>query len=368
VLGAIFLSPVVGGQLQAETLREAFADDFLIGVALNGLMVEHPRSPAAQIAARQFSALTPENDMKWQAIHPAPDRYSFSAADHYVLFAEANDMDVIGHTLVWHSQTPEWVFQDAQGNDLTREALLARMRDHIHTVVGRYQGRVKGWDVVNEAIDDTSGGLRESPWRRIIGDDYIAQAFRFAHEADPEAELYYNDYSLVKPEKRAPTLEMLRGLIAEDVPISGVGMQGHYHLDWPTAAELDAAITDFAALGLKVMITELDVDVLPSRGEAGVADIARHEKADAASNPYTEGLPVEVQAQLADRYAELFGVFMQHRTEITRVTLWGLDDGSSWLNHFPIFGRTNYPLLFDRALEPKPAFDAVRQVGLTTAP
>ncbi|MDP0501547.1 MAG: endo-1,4-beta-xylanase [Verrucomicrobiota bacterium JB022] len=353
---------------QGGTLREAFADDFLIGVALNGRTIEQAESSAARLAAREFAALTAENDMKWQHIHPAPGRYNFAAADAYLAFAEAHGMEVIGHTLVWHSQTPDWVFTDAKGNELTREELLERMREHIQTVVGRYRGRIKGWDVVNEAIDDDKSGLRDTPWRRIIGDDYLDYAFRFAREADPAAELYYNDYSLVEPGKRARTLTMLRGLIERGIPVDGVGMQGHYHLHWPKLEEVDRSIRDFASLGLKVMITELDVDVLPSRNRPGMADIAHREEGGAAFNPYTQGLPDEVQQQLADRYAELFAVFLQHRQSITRVTLWGLGDGESWLNNFPIPGRTNYPLLFDRALHPKPAYELVRQAGQETLP
>ena len=346
------------------TLGSAYAKDFLIGVALNTSMVNGNNPRAAEIVARQFTALTAENDMKWQSVHPAPDRYHFAPADAYVEFGQKHQMAVIGHTLVWHSQTPDWVFQGEGGQPASREVLQMRMREHIQTVAGRYRGRIKGWDVVNEAVAD--GGpdvLRDSPWRRIIGEDFLDLAFRYAREADPKAELYYNDYGLENEQKRARALTLLRGMIQRGVPIDGVGLQGHYQLDHPSAAVIEQTIKDFAALGLKVMITELDVDVLPSRGNSGIADISRREKADPALDPYAAGLPEDVQEKLARRYAELFDVFLRQRKHIGRVTFWGLDDGQSWLNNFPIRGRTNHPLLLNRELLPKPAFFAVLRKG-----
>ena len=345
------------------TLRAAFADRFLVGAALDRSALT-PGSPRAELAAREFSSLTAENDMKWALLHPAPGRFAFDAADAYVDFAQQHRMAVIGHTLVWHSQTPRWVFADETGQPATREVVLARMREHIQTVVGRYRGRVKGWDVVNEAVAD--GGpatLRDSPWTRSIGDDFLDHAFRAAHEADPAAELYYNDYGLEHPQKRARALTLLRGLLDRGVPLTGVGLQGHYHLEQPPLAVIEQTIKDFAALGLKVMITELDVDVLPTRGPMGNADIARRESADPALDPYRDGLPAAVQEQLTQRYADLFALFLRHRDAITRVTFWGMDDGHTWLNHYPIRGRVNHPLLFDRALAAKPAHAAVLRVA-----
>jgi endo-1,4-beta-xylanase len=351
------------------TLREAFADDFLIGAAVGRGVVSGRDARAAELVARQFSALTAENDMKWQSLHPAPDRYDFNAADDYLEFAKKHRMTVIGHTLVWHSQTPDWVFKDEAGKPVTREVLLKRMKDHIQTVVGRYKGRIKGWDVVNEALSD--GGrepLRDSPWRRIIGDDFIEQAFRFAHEADPQAELYYNDYGLENGRKRDNAVALVKGLLKRGVPITGIGTQSHFHLNHPPVAEVERTLKDFAALGVKVMVTELDVDVLPSRGPAGNADISRREQGGNGLNPYPNGLPPEIQEKLAKRYGELFEVYLRHRKSLTRVTFWGVDDGRTWLNGFPIRGRTNHPLLFDRDLKPKPAFDAVLRLGNESRP
>lgn len=353
-----------GEEAGTPALREVFRDKFTLGVALNTRMVNGGNAAAGGIAGRQFSGLTAENDMKWQSLHPEPGIYQFDAADAYFEFAKKHTMEVVGHTLVWHSQTPRWVFQGADGKPVTREELLKRMREHIHAVAGRYKGRVKGWDVVNEALSD--GGediLRDSPWRRIIGDDFIDHAFRYAREADPDAELYYNDYSLEDELKRANCVKLLKGLLERKVPIDGVGTQSHFQLDHPDLGQIEKTIKAFSDLGLKVMVTELDVDVLPSRGSAGNADISRREKGDSTTNPYTAGLPDDVQEQLAKRYADLFKIYLRHDKAITRVTFWGLDDGQSWLNDFPIFGRTNHPLLFDRDLKPKPAFFAVRKAG-----
>ncbi len=342
------------------TLRKEFADNFLMGVALNSSQVNGRNARAGEMAASQFSALTAENDMKWQSIHPQPEVYQFKAADAYAEYAAKNDMKLIGHTLVWHSQTPGWVFQGKDGQPATRDELLARMRDHIHTVVKHYKGKVYSWDVVNEALSD--GGpeiLRSSPWRKIIGDDFLDHAFRFAREADPDVQLYYNDYSLENPRKRENCVKLLKGMIERGVPIDGVGTQAHFQLNGPPTEEIEKTIKDFAALGLKVSITELDVDVLPSRGPAGNADISRSEKGGDEINPYTKGFPDEMQEKLAKRYADIFEVYVRNNKSIDRVTFWGLDDGHSWLNGFPVRGRTNYALLFDREMKPKPAFFAV---------
>lgn len=351
---------VLGAEATTPTLRGTYAGNFLIGVALNTAQVDGRNPKAGALAAAQFSSVTPENAMKWQAVHPRPDHYDFKAADAYVAFAHQHGIALIGHALVWHSQTPDWVFQDAGGKPATREELLQRMRAHIHAVVGRYKGKIKGWDVVNEALSDQGADmLRDSPWRRIIGDDFLDHAFRFAKEADPDAELYYNDYNLEEPRKRANCVKFLRGMLDRGVPVSGVGTQSHFQLEYPSLDEIEKTLTALSGLGLKVMITELDVDVLPSRGNAGIADISRRETGDRSLDPYTRGLPDEIQTRLTQRYASLFALYVRHRSAITRVTIWGLDDAQTWLNDFPISGRTNHPLLFDRELKPKPAFFAV---------
>lgn len=350
---------MLAAHLSAQpTLKEAFKDDFLIGAALNPGQFTEANPLEAALVKQQFSSITPENCLKWESVHPAPGQYDFSLPDRYVEFGVKNHMFVIGHTLVWHNQAPDWVFQDDQGKPLTRDALLARMHDHITTVVGRYRGRIKGWDVVNEAVDE-DGTMRESKWRKIIGPDFILKAYQYAHEADPAAELYYNEYSLENAHKRAGAVRLIKELQAQGVRITAIGLQGHYNLDWPTQDQLSETITTFTQLGIKVNITELDINVLPSASQNVTADVSLKYQAAAKLNPYTNGLPATVQQALAARYATLFGVFMQHRQSMERVTFWGVTDGNSWLNDWPIPGRTNYPLLFDRAGQPKPAFTAV---------
>jgi len=349
--------------LSAQTaLKDIFQNAFRIGAALNAAQFEERDAAGAALVKAQFNSITPENVLKWEAVHPRPDAYNFGPADRYVEFGERNHMLIIGHTLVWHSQTPRWVFEDDNGAPLDREHLLARMREHIQAVVGRYKGRIAGWDVVNEALNE-DGTLRQSPWLKIIGEDYIAKAFEFAREADPKAELYYNDYSLENPAKREGGVELIRKLKAQGVPIAAVGLQCHNKLETPSIEQEDATIAGFARLGVKVNITELDIDVLPRATRTNTADVSERTAAEAALNPYSGGLPEQVQQVLARRYADLFAVFLKHRDAITRVTFWGVADGDSWLNNWPVRGRTSYPLLFDRAHKPKPAFDAVAGIA-----
>jgi endo-1,4-beta-xylanase len=248
------------------------------------------------------------------------------------------------------------MFRDEQGQPLSREAALSNLKAHIDAVVGHFKGQVKGWDVVNEVVSDQPGAvLRDTPARRAIGDDYVLKAFEFAHAADPDAELYYNDFNIERDYKRDRAIRLIRQIKAAGLRIDGVGIQGHWLLRTPDLSEIDRGIAAIAAEGVNVMITEMDVDPLPRRGRAG-ADLAASETG--GLDPYRAGLPDDVQRQLADRYASLFKVFMKH-PQVTRVTLWGTTDADTWLNNFPVFGRTNYPMLFDRAYKAKPAFYAV---------
>lgn len=337
------------------TLKDAFKDYFLIGAALNRDQIYEKNQRETEIVKTEFNTISPENALKWSSVHPKQNRYDFETADAYIAFGEKNKMFVIGHTLIWHNQTPKWVFEDAKGNPVSRDELLKRMREHIQTVVGRYKGRIKGWDVVNEALND-DGSLRQSPWLKIIGEDYIFKAFQFAHEADKNAELYYNDYSLETEAKRKGAIQLIKKLLAQKIPIKAVGLQGHNSLTFPTLEQQEKTITEFANLGIKVNITELDVSVLPNpegfSGAEVTLNFAMKEKLD----PYKKGLPDEMQKALATRYAQLFKVFLKHRKHISRITFWNVTDGDSWLNDFPVRGRTNYPLLFDREGKKKPAF------------
>ena len=344
-------------------LKAVFRDAFRVGAALNPAQFGERDTAGVAIIRKHFDTITPENVLKWERVHPRPGVYAFEEPDQYVAFGRKHGMFVVGHTLVWHSQVPRWVFEDAAGQPVSRDTLLGRMREHIETVVGRYKGRIHGWDVVNEALNE-DGTLRDSPWRRIIGDDYIVKAFQYAHAADPAAELYYNDYSLANPAKRDGAVRIVRELQAAGVRVSGIGSQEHHKMDWPSPALVDSMLTRFAATGVKVHLTELDVDVLPPAVRGTGADVAQRAALQSGQNPYAAGLPDSAQQALARRYGELFAVYVRHKDVIDRVTFWGVRDGDSWLNGWPVRGRTNHPLLFDRAGRPKPAFDAVvRQAG-----
>ena len=344
------------------TLKEAFKGDFLVGAALNESQFTGRNAAEAALVAAQFNSISPENVLKWESVHPEPDHYHFGPADSYVEFGLKNHMFIIGHNLIWHQQTPKWVFQDDQGNPISRDALLKRMHDHIATIVGRYKGKIGGWDVANEALNE-DGTLRESQWEKIIGDDYLVKAYQFAHEADPDVQLYYNDYSLENAPKREGAIALIKKLQAAGIPLAGIGLQGHYNLTWPTTNQLDKTIKAFSKLGLKVMITELDMDVLPPATRSQAAEVSMNVALRAELNPYTNGLPNAVQQALANRYANLFKVFVANRGVVSRVTFWGVTDGDSWRNDWPVNGRTAYPLLFDRSCKPKPAFFAVLETG-----
>jgi endo-1,4-beta-xylanase len=346
------------------TLKEAAPARLKIGVALNHSLSDGRDERGLAIVLRQFNSITSENLLKWQPVHPAPGRFEFGPADRFVELGRAHDMFVVGHTLVWHQQTPAWVFAGKDGARADRETLLARMREHIAAVVGRYKGRIGGWDVVNEALDE-DGSLRKTPWLEIIGDDFIAKAFEFAHAADPDAELYYNDYNLWKPAKRDAAIRLVKDLKAKGLRVDGIGEQAHWGLDDPPLQAIDDALSAMRASGVRPEITELDIDVLPRDPDMWGADLSKKQKIHAATNIYPDGLPEAKQQAQARRYADVFRLFVKY--DVGRVTLWGLSDASSWLNDFPIPRRVNYPLLWGRDGRAKPAFDAVVEV-LRTAP
>ena len=342
----------------AETLREAFAPAFKVGAAINARAFAEDGSPVGRIVAREFSSVTAENEMKPTFLQPSEGEFRWKTADRFVSFGESHGMKIIGHCLVWHSQTPDWFFTNADGTKATREQLIERMHAHIAAVVGRYKGRVHGWDVVNEAFDD-AGNLHPSPWKDGIGEDFVELAFRFAHEADPAAELYYNDFNMFTPGKRAAAVKLVGDLKAKGLRIDAVGLQSHAHLMSPAVEDYEATIVALGEAGVKAMITELDVSVLPSAWGHTAEISANHEYA-AKFDPWRNGvLPSDKQDELARRYGSLFRMYLKHRDIIDRVTFWGVTDGESWLNGFPVRGRTDYPLLFDRKLAPKPCYEAV---------
>ena len=353
-LAIMFILGVLPGAAQ-PSLKEVFKTHFLVGAALNARQFTGQDQRESQLAASQFNSSTPENVLKWGLVHPRPGVYDFSLPDKYVEFGEKSGMVIIGHTLVWHNQTPKWVFEDSLGKPVDRETLLKRMHDHILTVVGRYRGRIKGWDVVNEALNE-DGSLRQTPWMKIIGEEYLVKAFEFAHEADPAAELYYNDYSLENAPKREGAIALIRKLQSAGITVAAVGTQGHYKMDWPAPSMVDSTIVQFSRLGVKVNVTELDIDVVPATQVNRGADLSMNAYHVTREDLYANGLPDSVQSELALRYSGLFAAFLRHPGIVGRVTFWGVTDGDSWLN---TPGRVNYPLLFDREGKPKPAFDAV---------
>jgi len=354
---------------QALTLRDAYRDAFRFGSAVNEAIVSGADSASQRIVVTQFNTITNENVLKAERVNPRPGVYDFGPGDAFVEFGERNGMFIVGHTLVWHNQTPAWFFQDSEGKPNTRTAQIERLRSHIQAVAGRYAGRIHAWDVVNEVIDN-DGSYRPTTWVRGIGDgdSLVTLAFRFASTYAPNTELYYNDFNAWRPTKRDGIVRLVRMLKKEGIRIDGVGMQGHWGLDYPKTEYIEAAIDSFAALGVKVMITELDVDVLPLTKEGQIIGTVMSdpqfqlEEFKTFLDPYRNGLPDDVQQRLADRYAELFRIFYRKRDKIDRVTLWGVHDGMSWKNGYPVPGRTNYPLLFSRDRKPKPAFDAVLRV------
>jgi endo-1,4-beta-xylanase len=328
-------------------LKDHYKKYFPIGVAVSAADLKDPQQVA--LILNQFSSLTPENAMKMAPIHPEENRYNWKDADSIVAFAQLHGLKVRGHNLCWHEQTPKWLFRDSVGNQVTKAVLLKRLKDHITAVVNRYKGKIYAWDVVNEAIDDDSTKfLRNSLWYQICGDDFIAKAFQYAHEADPNAILFYNDYNTERPEKRERVYRLLKQLVDAGVPINGVGIQAHWSVYEPEAEDLVATIKKFSSLGLKVQVTELDISIYPWEKN-------RRALRPGESDAYTPDL----EKKQIEKYAEVFKVFRQYRDVITGVTFWNISDKHTWLDNYPVAGRKNYPLLFDQNLQPKKVYGKV---------
>jgi endo-1,4-beta-xylanase len=340
-------------------IKDAFAGDFLMGTAISNATLAGKNPRLLDLIAREFNAITPENCMKWGEMEPQQGQPQWQLPDRLVEFGTQHHMSVVGHTLVWHSQAPRWAFVDDKGARVSADELKKRMQTRIHSLLDRYRGRVQMWDVVNEATEDDDKGWRKSPWFEILGPEFMELAFRTAHETDPKAHLMYNDYNEHNAGKRKFLVGILNDYRKRGVPIHGVGFQGHIGLDYPDVQEYERSIEEIAATGVKIHITELDIDVLPRASKFMGAEISALAEYKDELNPYTKGLPAQVEQQLTDRYREMFELFIKHREKIERVTFWGTHDGESWKNGFPVRGRTNYPLLFDRNLKPKPAYDAL---------
>lgn len=337
-----------------QTLREAAGDELLIGCPVGIMDLDNPK--LLDLIAREFSTITVHTEMMPFKLGVNRDAFDFEPADRILDWAEENNLPVLGHMLVWDYKTPSWLFQDENGDPLPREKGLENLRFYIHTVMNHFKGRIMAWNVVNEAISDEPGEyLRDTLARRSIGDDYVERAFAFAEEADPDVELYYNDYSVIMPEKREKTLRLVRSLREAGRRVDYIGMQGHWLIDRPASHLIDSAVEAFAAEGFKVMFTELDIDVLP-RTVSG----ANMQTVDDGPDPFTDGLPYDWQLRLAGRYHAVFSRMVKHPS-VVNITFWGSHDGRSWLNYFPVTTRTNHPLLFDRELKRKPAHGVVLQ-------
>jgi endo-1,4-beta-xylanase len=344
-----------------QTLKNTLKGKFRIGAALNDSQFAEKDSLAVAVIQKQFNAIVAENCMKSRYLQPEEGKFFFDEADKFVAFGEANNLWITGHCLVWHSQISDWFFIDAQGNDVSRETLIERMKNHITTVVSRYKGRIKGWDVVNEAILD-DGSWRESKFYKIIGEDFVKLAFQFAHEADPDAELYYNDYSMANEGKRQGVVKLVKQLKEQGIRIDAVGMQGHLSMDYPSVEEFEKSLLAFSETGVKVMITELDLSILPNPKPNIGADVATSFEYRNEMNPYTEGLPADIEAAWSKRYLDFFRLFLKHGDKVSRVTLWGVCDADSWKNNWPVPGRTDYPLLFNRSYQAKPIVNQIIQL------
>lgn len=362
ILAVLFFSLLSGRVMSVDqpSLKQVYKPYFLVGCNYRPDWAEE--GAMKNLLVQEFNVITPSNIMKPALIHPRENEYHFEAPDKMVELAMKNNIKVVGHTLVWHNQTPDWFFKDQNGKQASRDLALARMKEHITTVMRHYKGKVLGWDVVNEAIDinDPAKALRESsPWYRTVGPDYIEKAFEYAHEADPDAELYYNDAGIENPLGCERTVALVKNLKSKGLRIDGVGIQGHWGLYF-SPEQLEKSILKFKESGVKVMITELDMGVLP--GQPPGAEITYTKEWTQKMDPYREGCPKEILNKQALLYGELFKVLMRHSDVVTRVTFWGISDGDSWLNNWPIKGRMNHPLLFDRNLKPKPAYDTLIRI------
>ncbi|HEY4936985.1 MAG TPA: endo-1,4-beta-xylanase [Puia sp.] len=335
------------------SLKEIFKQDFLIGTAINESQIDEKDPSADSLIKQQFNALTPENIMKAEIIQPGWNNYNFEYADKLVAFAQRNNIKVNAHTLIWHSQLPSFL-HGMKNSDSVRQYFV----NHITSVAGRYDGKVYSWDVVNEALNE-DGTLRSSIFLKSLGEDYIVEAFRIAQKVSPHSKLYYNDYNIEQPAKRAGAIALIKKIQSAGVRIDGVGIQGHWKADKIPFGDIEESIKEFSALGIEVMFTELDLGVLPNPWDNNTADVGQTAKSSAEMNPYPKVLPDSVELIQANAYADLFRLFLKYKNHISRITFWGVGDRQSWLNNWPIPGRTNYPLLFDRNDKPKTAFYSV---------
>lgn len=353
------LSSFIALTASAQGMKDAFKDKFYIGCAMNTWQIDQRIHSALNAVEKHYNSIVAENCMKCEELQPLEGQFNFKQADQFVEYGEQHGMYIIGHCLVWHSQCPSWMFQGKYRVPMTPELLKKRMRDHIYTVVGRYKGRVKGWDVVNEAIND-DGTFRQSEYYKILGEEFIELAFKYAHEADPDAELYYNDYSTHNPAKRDAIVRLVKNLKAKGCRIDAVGMQSHVSFDLPLD-EYEKSLEAFAACGVKVQVTELDLSVLPWPERNMGAAVETNFEYKKQIDPYTDGLPAEVADKQSEFYKKLFGIYLRHADVMKRVTFWGVLDSESWKNNWPVEGRTDYALpIFSNGKEKPFVFEIMR--------
>ena len=357
IITIIFCAFSYGNNLNSkDSLKKYYSPFFNIGAAINEDIILGLDNDSKFIVETQFNSITPENSLKWMFIQPAPNSFNFKAADKYVNFGIKNNMHIVGHALVWHSQLANFMQKIKSKADMS-----IHFENHINTVVSRYKGKIDAWDVVNEAFNE-DGSLRESVFYKFLGKNYIEKAFKLANKADPKADLIYNDYNLYKKEKRDGVIKMVKQMQSKGIKIDGVGVQAHWSLNQPSLNQIEQIILDISELGVDVMFTELDISVLPSPWEQVGAEVSQNFsrfEGDSKMNPYAEKLPKSIQIKLAKRYKDIFQLFIKHSDKISRVTFWGVMDKHSWLNDWPIKGRTNYPLLFNRKYQAKEAHQAL---------
>lgn len=346
-------------------LKEAFADDFLVGVAVAQNIITRNETPSIDLICEQFNAVSPESVLKPEYIHPTPEVWDFSEGDAYCQFAADHGLKALGHTLMWHNQTPDHFWLHADGSVKSPEEMKATLEEYVEKTVTHFAGKVYAWDVVNEVVSEEGGYRHDKGWEKYYDgnlDDLVSLAFRTAQRCDPNAELYYNDYNMWRQTKVDGAVHIVKMLQEQGIRIDGVGIQAHWGLNYPSTEDIEKTIDRLYDLGVKVMITELDIDMLPFSKEGQMTGKAMYDPALQREefmrwlNPYPDGVTPEMEQQIADRYEEVMRTIWNKRDKISRVTFWGLHDGVSWKNDYPIPNRTNYPLLFDRQLQKKKAF------------
>lgn len=363
--------------LCAQTLKDAYRDYWYTGVSVNQWEVAAEQNAKNEhdvtgfvasdqtanwaVVEKNFNTVVAENCMKAEVIHPKEGVYDFTLADQFVEKSLAAGMRVHGHVLIWHSQCPYWFHHDEKGNLVSKEVLKKRMKEHITTIMAHYKGRVTSWDVVNEAFED-DGSFRNSAFYQILGEDFIPLAFQYAHEADPSAELYYNDFSMNKPTKVEGVCKFFRPLIDKGMPIDAIGMQGHMILEDGAQTiinQYDHSIKTIASLGVKTFFSELDLSVLPNPYGFSGANVSDRFAYRPEVDPYKDGVPADKQAEIDQFWVDFYKMLITHKDDIIRLNYWCTNDGNSWKNDFPIRGRHDYATLVDRNNNMKPVVQRI---------